>query len=101
MFTHCIELDKIYRQFENETAFMDVLDEMRLARCSEECFQFITRELSRPIRHNTNDNLVELCFTRMEEEYINACKLCSVEGQSYMFVSEDKGKLRLPIPMYS
>lgn len=70
---------------------MKVLYDLRLG--SEESFQFITQELSRPIRHNANDNLVELCFTRMEEEYRNACKLRSVEGQSYMFVSEDEGTL--------
>ena len=93
---HSIELDIIFRQENcdaNDTNFRKVLDDLRAGRCSEESEKFINDVLANQLENPGHQEVVDICFTRMEADFLNACKLRLFEGQASAFDSEDIGTL--------
>ncbi len=96
LFSHSIELDVIFRQENydsNDGKFRKVLDDFRSGQCSEESEQFINDVLCNELENRGEQQVVDLCFTRKESEYMNACKLRMFDGQPFSFNSEDTGTL--------
>ena len=86
LLSHSIELDVIYRQDSkdvNDASFRKVLDDLRNGYCSEESEEFITEVLSKEFEIEQTGNTVDICFTRMEADYFNACKLHLFDGQPF------------------
>lgn len=93
---HSIELDIIFRQENydaNDTNFRKVLDNLRSGQCSEESEKFINDVLANQLENQGHQEVVDICFTRMEADFLNACKLRVFDGQAFAFDSEDIGTL--------
>lgn len=93
---HSIELDIIFRQENydaNDTNFRKVLDDLRSGQCSEESEKFINDVLANQLENQGHQEVVDICFTRMEADFLNACKLRVFDGQAFAFDSEDIGTL--------
>ena len=57
---HSIELDRLFRQNEEEALFVNVLDEFRVGKCSDTSRKFIEDVLAKPLEKD--DEAKHLCF---------------------------------------
>ncbi len=86
-----IELDRLFRQNEEEGLFVNVLDEFWVGKCSDTSCKFIEDVLAKPLKKD--DEAIHLCFTRMEEDFQNTTKLRCYDGEIYTYESKDTGKI--------
>ncbi len=86
--------------------FLDVLNDLRIGKCSEKSLAYIRNVLCKPLQVSATDIITDICFTRMEEEYQNACKLRMFDGIAMHYECEDTGVVRqnqsiLPRKLYT
>ena len=65
---------------------------LRIGQCTEVDEQYVNDTLARPLLVDKNEHIVHLCFTRLEDLYLNNFCLTKFPGPRDKFVCENQGR---------